>query len=154
MDPFTIFSLVTGGLKIGQELFAGKARKDQADFNAAVASVKSQEVSAWAAYDEDRLRRAQKFRKDEMVVQLLKQGATIDEGTTADLILREQSIEDELEALVIRNQGASEAAAFDFEAQLFRRAGRKQKKVALTAGIGQAFSTLTSIASLKTGSLT
>ena len=104
----TAVTLASGAMQVGQNIQAGMQAEEQAEYNAALQMIQAEESRAWAEYDEARLREIQEFNRSQMLVDLLRNGGTIEEGTAGDMILREQEIQDEMEALTIRRRADSE----------------------------------------------
>jgi len=135
------FSFLTGAVKTYAIVQAGKQQKRAQDFNAAVAAQQGEQARDWARYNEQRERRKQKFRRGQMVVDLLKNGISIDEGTTPDLLLMEQEIQDEMDALAIRNQGLSRQAQLLSRASFFKFQGAVAESTSKIAAIGTVLET-------------
>lgn len=120
---------------VGQAYYthqAGQSQKRQAEFNSAQAVQASRESQKWAAYSEKKSRRKGAYLRGQMVVDLLKNGVAIDEGTSADALLMEQEIQDEMEALEIRSFGAKQTRDFLSQAALFRFQGKSAESLAKT----------------------
>lgn len=126
----------------GMSISAGRRADKDAKRNAALLAQQAEEAAQWALYNERRLRTEQEYNRGQMLVDLLGNGFAIDEGSTADLLLEKQLVNDEMDALAVRNQGVSDAQALISQAIGQRKSGKTARKVATTQAIG---STLTGI---------
>jgi len=133
-------ALVSGGAQGFAAHRAGKASKAQGKANAALSMIQAEEAVEWAEYNETRLRVRQKFGRDQMIVDMLNNGFSIDEGTTNDIILGNQEFNDELDALAIRNRGLADAVALRNQAVSQRFGGKQAQQVANIQATGSIIS--------------
>ena len=113
---------------IGNSQTAKKRAKKEAKRNAQELARQADESRQWAEYNESRLRTVQRFNRGQMIVDTLNNGLAIDPGTTADLVIEQQVINDEMDALAVRNQGVADAQTLINSAIAERRSGRLQAK--------------------------
>ncbi len=128
---------VAGLLKANSAAQAGRQQKEQAEFNAGVTAIQADEAADWAKYNEARLKTSQKFNRGQLLVNLSKNGVSLDEGTTGDLLLREQEFQDELQALAVRNEGLAQRAGLLNRAAAIRFGGSVAESVSKRKAVGQ-----------------
>lgn len=116
-------ALISGGVSAYGQYQAGKQQARIANFNAAIAENNAVAAKQWASYNEDRYREQAKFQRARMISAYLKNGVSLEAGTTPMLVLEEQLVQDELEALSIRRGGEGEAGRYRSSAAMSRLEG-------------------------------
>lgn len=130
-------TIISGVVTAGSQIYSAVQNKSLADYNASVAQANAQSAREWAEYRENREREQQKSRRAQMTVNFLKSGVSINSGSPA-VVLEEQLVQDEMDALAIRRGGLAEAAGFTSQAEGFKRSGSS----AFTSGVIGAGSTI------------
>ncbi len=102
---------------------SAKAKKREEYYNSARAVEDAKAAKQWADFNERQDRKKSRYRRGQMIVDLLKSGVTIDVGTTASALLIEQEVQDEISAITIRRKGASTVNLLMERAALFRARG-------------------------------
>ena len=132
--------LVGTVFNIGSSFSAKKRSKKEAKRNAQQLVLEAENLTRWAHYNEERLRTVQKYNRGQMIVDMLNNGLAIDPGTTADIVLEQQVINDEMEALAVRNQGVADAQSLINSARSEIRTGRLRQKAISGKAIGDTIS--------------
>ncbi len=114
---------------------AARAAENVAEFNAAVLRNDAVNAQKWSAYREEREREKAKHLRANMVTQFLSSGVTIDEGTTPALVIEEQLIQDEMDAIAIRRAGVNEANALENRARVTLFEGDQNAKALRIGGV-------------------
>lgn len=109
---------------------AGKQSERMSDYNAAIAMNNAIAAEQWASYNERQQRKQDAFSLGQMAVNAYKRGIVVDEGESADIVLQEQEIENELAALSIRQLGIAEARSFRSQAAGIISRGKSARKQA------------------------
>ena len=130
-------TVISGIVTAGSQIYSAVQNKSLADYNASVAQANAQSAREWGEYRESREREQQKSRRSQMTVNFLKSGISINSGSPR-VVLDEQLVQDEMDALAIRRGGIAEAAGFTTQAEGFRRSGR----TAFTSGVISAGATV------------
>ena len=123
--------------KIGNAQSAKRRGKKEAKRNAQELARQAENASNWAEYNESRLRDVQRFNQGQMIVNTLGNGLALDPGTTADLVIQRQVVNDEMDALAVRNQGVADAQTLINAASAERRGGRLLAKQITGQQFGQ-----------------
>lgn len=129
-------TVISGATAAYGQYQAAQTQRRVSDFNAAIARNNAVSAKQWADYNETRTREQQKYRREKMISTFLKAG--VDMEGTPSIVLDEQLIQDEMDALVVRRGGQAEAARYGNQANIYSVEGR----AAQTAGMIGAGTTL------------
>lgn len=139
-----VASVASTGMTAYNQMQSAKYEKKLADYNAAVANNNAVNAEKWAQYNESREREKQRYARGKMLTQYMKAGVILDENQTSGLVLQDQVVQDELDALAIRTRGQGEAIAYrnqaalsTFQGQQALAAGKRQAIGTVVSGIGQ-----------------
>lgn len=125
-DPTTAaLGLMAAGTMVsaGGAIMSGQNAQRAANYNAAVNEANAQYQLALGKYKETQQRAQDKFRRSKMESLFLKSGVQIDATSSAALVLTEQKTQDEMTALMIRNNAQNESTANLNAARLSRMKG-------------------------------
>lgn len=143
-----VLSVASGIYTAVSQVNQAKQQKKVADYNAALARNNAVSAKAWADYNETREREKQKYRRGKMMVAFMKNGVTIDEGGSADAVLDEQLVQDELDSLSIRRQGQMAQNRYLSQADMSVFEGKEAIRAGYTAAAGTLITTGADVASI------
>lgn len=116
-------SAVGAAVSAGAAYQQGQNQQAWGNYNAQVANNNAIYAQQLGAYKEDRQREADRYKRSKMEALFLKSGVQLDETSSAALVMDEQAVQDEMEALTIRNGAEVETNRFRSQAVLDRRQG-------------------------------
>lgn len=114
----------------------GQDAKAVGNFNAQVANNNAIYAQQLGAYKEERQREVDQYKRGKMATLFMKNGIQIDETSSAAAVLDEQSVQDELEALMIRNGAAAESNRYRNQGALDLAEGNMKARTATTSAAG------------------
>lgn len=128
-------SAVGAAVSAGSAYQQGQDQKAWGNYNAQVANNNAIYAQQLGQYKEERQREADAYKRGKMATLFMKSGVQIDETSSAALVMDEQAVQDEMEALMIRNGAQVEANRFRSQAVLDRMQGNAAARQGmLTAG--------------------
>jgi len=141
--------IVSGIFSGGAQVSAGKQSKQIREFNAGVAQSNAVQAMQWAKFNETQESKARFFNREQIRVDLVKSGVSLDIGTAGE-ILFEQEVEDELAAGIIRRKGQIEVTRFNSQAVSELFIGQAEEQAGKVAGIGALLGGVTRAGTLLT----
>lgn len=139
-------AVISGAFTAFSQIQQAKQQKKVADYNAAIARNSAISAKQWADYNAEREREKQRYRRGKMLVSFLKSGVTLDEGGSADAVLDEQLVQDELDVLAIKREGQARANRFNSQADLSLFEGKEAIRSGYMAATGTILTTGANIA--------
>jgi hypothetical protein len=116
---------IGAAISAGAAYQQGQNQQAWGNYNAQVANNNAVYAQQLGKYKEDRQREADRYKRSKMEVLFMKAGVQLDETSSAALVMDEQAVQDEMEALMIRNGAQVEANRFRSQAVLDRMQGYK-----------------------------